>query len=334
MTDLRVAFIGAGRMGLTHIKNLAGFPGVQVRVVADVSHENAARAQAISKAERATTDIEAAITANDVDAVVISTPTNTHANLIELAARAKKAVWCEKPIALTLAETAQVAAVVREMNVPVQLGFMRRFDPGYVAAKRKITSGEVGRVETFRALSRDNKLPPNDYLKHSGGIFLDMAVHDLDLARFLVGEVEEVSAWGAAIIDERVLEAGDIDTAVAMLRFTNGALGVVDTSRRSEWGYDIRTEVAGSLGKVVVEAQQKTPMVFSRRVGFEADSFESFPDRFEDAYRLELAAFFEAVKVGRAPSPGPDDALETLRLALAATKSWREGRVVKVSEIR
>jgi myo-inositol 2-dehydrogenase/D-chiro-inositol 1-dehydrogenase len=320
-------------MGLTHIKNLAGFPGVHVRVVADVSPVNAARAQAISRAERVTTDIAAAITANDVDAVVISTPTNTHASLIDMAARARKAIWCEKPIALTLAETAQVAAVVREMNVPLQLGFMRRFDPGYVAAKRKIDSGEVGRIETFRALSRDNKLPSNEYLKLSGGIFLDMAVHDLDLARFLVGEVAEVSAWGAAIIDPRVLQVDDIDTAVAMLRFANGALGVVDTSRRSEWGYDIRTEVAGALGKVVVEAPQKTPLVFSRRVGFEADAFESFPDRFEDAYRLELVAFFEAVQAGRAPSPGPDDALETLRLALAATKSWREGRPVKVREI-
>jgi myo-inositol 2-dehydrogenase/D-chiro-inositol 1-dehydrogenase len=333
MSDIRIAFIGAGRMGVTHIKNLAGLGGIQVRVVADVSAENAEAVRAISKAKRATTDIEAALTASDVDAVVISTPTNTHAGLIEKAARAKKAIWCEKPIAVTLAETRHVVNVAREMNVPVQLGFMRRFDPGYAAAKRKIENGEVGRVETFRALSRDNKLPPISYLKSSGGTFLDMAVHDFDLARFLVGEVDEVSAWGATIIDERIREADDVDTAVTMMRFASGALGVVETSRRSEWGYDIRTEVAGSLGKVVVDAQQKTPMVFSRRVGFEADCFESFPDRFEDAYRLELVAFFDSLRAGRTPSPGPDDALKTLQLAIAATKSWREGRPVRVREV-
>ena len=332
-TDIRIAFIGAGRMGLTHIKNLAGLPGVQVRVVADVSAENAETARAISKAERVTTDIDAAITANDVDAVVISTPTNTHTGLIEKAARAKKAIWCEKPIALNMKETVQIVNTVKEMGVPVQLGFMRRFDPGYAAAKRKIDAGELGRIETFRALSRDNKLPPISYLKSSGGIFLDMAVHDLDLARFLVGEVEEVSAWGTVIIDEQVKEADDIDTGVAMLRFVNGALGVIEVSRRSEWGYDIRTEVAGSVGKVVVDGQQKTPMTFSRKVGFEGDFFESFPDRFADAYRLELVAFVEALRAGRTPSPGPDDALKTLQLALAVTQSWREERVVQVAQV-
>ena len=295
--------------------------------------ENAERARAISKAERATTDIDAAITANDVDAVIISTPTDTHISLIEKAARAKKASWCEKPIALDMQATERVVKIVEEMNVPVQLGFMRRFDPGYAAAKRKIDAGEVGRIETFRALSRDNKLPPNSYLKTSGGIFLDMAVHDLDLARFLVGEVDEVSAWGAVLIDERVKEADDIDTGVAMLRFANGVLGVVEVSRRSEWGYDIRTEVAGSVGKVVVDGQQKTPMTFSRKLGFEGNFFESFPDRFADAYRLELVAFIDALRTGRAPSPGPDDAMKTLQLALAVTKSWREGRVVRVSEV-
>ena len=332
--DIRIAFIGAGRMGVTHIKNLAGLPGVQVRVVADALLENAEHGRAISKAERATTDIDAAITANDVDAVVISTPTHTHASLIEKAARAKKAIWCEKPVALSLAETQRAAAVVREMGVPTQMGFMRRFDPGYAAAKRKIESGEIGRIEAFRALGRDTRLPPIEYLRGSGGIWLDMAVHDFDLARFLVGEVDEVSAWGAVLIDERVHEAGDIDTGVALLRFANGALGTIETARRSAWGYDIRTEVAGATGKLVIEGFQKTPITHSHSGGYHGDHFELFPDRFEAAYRLELVEFFEALRAGRTPSPGIDDALRTQQLALAATQSWREGRVVKVSEVK
>ena len=196
--DLRIAIIGAGRMGQTHIRNLGGITGVSVAVVADTVMANAEQGAAIARAERATTDIDSAIHAADVDAVVISTPTSTHADLMIKAAQAKKAIWCEKPVALSLAETQRVVQAVKENGVPTQLGFMRRYDPGYVAAKRKIETGEVGRIETFRAISRDNKLPPISYLKTSGGIFLDMAVHDFDLARFLVGEVEEVQCWHGA----------------------------------------------------------------------------------------------------------------------------------------
>ncbi|MDW8352441.1 MAG: inositol 2-dehydrogenase [Anaerolineae bacterium] len=329
-----VAFIGVGRMGLTHLRNLAAIPDVRVVVVADAKRETAEQGRAIARAERATDDVEGAITDPAVDAVVIVTPTATHAHLIEIAANAGKAIWCEKPIALDLDETQRIVALVSEKNVPMQIGFMRRFDPGYRAARQKIESGELGRIETFRALSRDTYPPALKFLKSSGGIFLDMAVHDFDLARYLVGEVEEVEAWGAVLIDERFREADDVDTAVTLLRFADGALGVVETARRSAWGYDIRTEVAGALGKVVVEASQKTPMTFSRRFGYEADHFESFPDRFEAAYRLELEAFFDALRTRRPPSPGPNDALETQRLALAAARSWRERRPVRVAEIQ
>ena len=210
---------------------------------------------------------------------------------------------------------------------------MRRFDPGYVRAKELIESGELGRVEQFRAYSRDTYPPPAKFIRDSGGSFLDMSVHDFDLARFLVGEVEEVSAWGSNIIDKRFADGGDVDTAVTMLRFRNGALGVVEMSRRSAWGYDIRTEVAGALGKVVVEAAHKTPLTWSRKFGFEGDHFENFPDRFEVAYRLEFEAFIRTLAEGGTPTPGPDEALETLRLALAAKRSWLEGRPVRVDEI-
>jgi myo-inositol 2-dehydrogenase/D-chiro-inositol 1-dehydrogenase len=162
---------------------------------------------------------------------------------------------------------------------------------------------------------------------------LDMSVHDLDLARFLVGEVEQVCAWASVLIDDKFAQANDADTAVTLLQFKNGVLGVIETSRRSNWGYDIRTEVAGSVGKVVVEAPQKTPLLFAKDFASSFDHYENFPDRFEVGYRLELEAFFSALRESRTPTPGPEDALESLRLALAVTKSWREKRPVKVSEI-
>ena len=328
-----VGFLGLGRMGETHLRNLAAISGVKVVVVADPAKENAERGRRMCGAETAVSDSFQAIEHPGVDAVIIVTPTDTHAALIEAAAMAGKAVFSEKPIALDLAETQRIVNLVRERKVPVQLGFMRRYDPGYARAKQKIEAGELGKLETFRALSRDTYPPSLKFLLGSGGLFLDMAVHDLDLARFLVGEVEEVCAWGDVLIDERFAQANDADTAVAMLRFKNGVLGVVETSRRSNWGYDIRTEVAGSVGKVVIEAPQKTPLLFAKDFSSSFDHFENFPDRFEVGYRLELEAFFAALREGRDPEPGPESALETLRLALAATKSWQERRPVKVSEI-
>jgi myo-inositol 2-dehydrogenase/D-chiro-inositol 1-dehydrogenase len=329
-----VAFLGVGRMGETHLRNLTGLGGVRVVAVADPNGEAAERGKVIANAEIALTDIEEAITHPGVDAVVIVTPTETHARLIEIAVQAGKAVFSEKPIALDLTETSRVVRLAQEKGASVQIGFMRRFDPGYSRAKNRIDQGELGRLETFRALSRDTYPPSLNFLLGSGGLFLDMAVHDLDLARFLVGEVEEVQAWGSVLIDERFAQANDADTAITLLRFKNGVLGVTETSRRSNWGYDIRTEVAGSIGKVVIEAPQKTPLLFARDFASSYDHFENFPDRFEKAYRVQLQSFFQDLQAGRKPSPGPEDALETLRLAIAVTKSWRESRPVKVSEIQ
>jgi myo-inositol 2-dehydrogenase / D-chiro-inositol 1-dehydrogenase len=329
-----IAFLGVGRMGETHLRNLVGLSGVRVVAVADPNREAAERGKVISSAEVALTEIEKAITHPGVDAVVIVTPTETHARLIELAVTDGKAVFSEKPIALELAETNRVVRLAQKRGALVQIGFMRRFDPGYAGAKARIEAGELGKLETFRALSRDTYPPSLNFLKSSGGLFLDMAVHDLDLARFLVGEVEEVQAWGAVLIDERFSQADDVDTATTLLRFQNGVLGVTETSRRSAWGYDIRTEVAGALGKVVVEAPQKTPLLFAREFSSTFDHFENFPDRFEKAYQLQLESFFKDLQEGKRPSPGPEDALETLRLAIAVTTSWKQQRPVKISEIQ
>jgi myo-inositol 2-dehydrogenase/D-chiro-inositol 1-dehydrogenase len=334
MQTFNVAFLGAGRMGSIHLRNLISLPGVHVRAVADARLQAAQTGAAIAWAERASDDLDATLRSSDVDVVLIATPTNTHAELIIKCVRAGKPVWCEKPVGLTLEETRRVVDAVESAGVPAMIGFMRRFDPGYAAAKRAIEAGEVGRVERFRAISCDFSPPPLAFIRTSGGIFVDMLIHDFDLARYLVGEVEEVSAWGSVLIDPGYADAGDVDTAVAMLRFVNGALGVLEGSRRTTWGYDIRTEIAGSRARLVIEASQKTPVLTSRSLGYAGDHYESFPDRFDAAYRAELDYFFTCLRAGVAPAPSMRDALESLRVALAATKSLKEGRPVKLGEIQ
>lgn len=329
-----VAVLGAGRMGLTHLRNLGAIANARVVVVADPDEGAALRGRDLARARRATTDPFEAIHDPDVEAVVIVTPTSTHAALIEAALRAGRAIFSEKPIAHDLAETGRIVDLWRDLGLPVQLGFMRRFDPGYERAKALIDSGSLGRIEQFRALSRDTFPPPLEFLRSAGGSFLDMSIHDLDLARFLVGEVDEVHAWAAVLFDERFAQADDWDTSLAMLRFRNGALGVVETARHSGWGYDIRTEVAGAAAKVVIDGDRKTPATLLHDMSATNDRYESFPDRFEAAYRRELEVFLADLAAGRTPSPGPDEALETLRLAVACTISWREGRPVRVGDVR
>ncbi len=331
--NIGVAVLGAGRMGRVHVRNLGAIPNANVIVVADPDAEAAERGRELARARRSSADPMEALHDPDVDAVVIVTPTTTHASLIEAALRAGKAVWTEKPIAQELSDTARIVDLWRETGIPVQVGFMRRFDPGYVRAKELIDAGALGRIEQFRALSRDTNPPPLEFLLTCGGSFLDMSVHDLDVARFLVGEVEEVHAWASVLFDERFAKADDWDTSVIMMKFRNGALGVVETARHSTWGYDIRAEVAGAEGKVVVDGGQKTPAVHFRDVATEGDLYGDFMDRFEVTYRRELEVFFDDLGAGRPVGPGPDDAYETLRLAVACTRSWREGRPVRLDEV-
>src|SRR5260370_4524205 len=212
-----VAFLGLGRMGETHLRNLLAISGVKVTVVEDAARARAEWGRAMTGAELALTEPEKAIEHPSVDAVIIATPTNTHARLIEVAANAGKAVFSEKPIALDLAETERIVRVVRDRKVPVQLGFMRRYDPGYAKAKAKIEAGELGKLETFRALSRDTYPPSLEFLLGSGGLFLDMSVRDFDLARVLVGEVDGVFAWGGVLNDERIAQANDAKTTFTIL---------------------------------------------------------------------------------------------------------------------
>jgi myo-inositol 2-dehydrogenase / D-chiro-inositol 1-dehydrogenase len=330
---IAVALLGAGRIGQEHAKNLAALPQVEVVVVCDPRIESAVAVRPLVRAKEVTPSPEEAVNRKDVDAVIICTPTDTHAALIEAAADTGKAVFCEKPVALDLTRTQQALASVAEKGVPFQIGFQRRFDSGYAEAKRRIEAGVLGRLDQFRTVGRDPAPPPKEYLAKSGGLFLDQAIHEFDIARFLMGDVIEVSAWGTVRFHPDAEEFDDIDTATTLLRFASGALGVVENSRRAVYGYDIVTEVFGENGKILVQAEPKTPLHEHNKDGYRLDHYHFFMDRFGPAFRAELEAFFQAVSNGKPPSPGPSDALESLKIALAATRSLKEGRSVKLTEI-
>jgi len=327
-----VALLGAGRMGMEHARTMLGVAEARVLAVADLNIQAAEAARCLLRAERVYADPEEAIHHPGVEVVVIVTPTDTHARYIERAALAGKAIFCEKPVAKSLEETRRVLEIVGHKGVPFQIGFQRRYDPPYLQARCKIEAGEIGQIEQFIAVMRDPAPAPLDYLRGSGGIFIDQSIHDIDCARFLVGEVEEVHAWGAVRVDPRIGEIGDVDTTNLSLRFANGALGVIQNSRRAIYGYDVRTEVFGSRGKLVMDATPKTPL-WQFGSGVSADHYYFFMDRFKEAYRLELEAFFHYLRKGETPTPGPKDALESLRIALAATRSLKEGRVVRLEEV-
>jgi myo-inositol 2-dehydrogenase / D-chiro-inositol 1-dehydrogenase len=330
---ISVALLGAGRIGQEHAKNLAALPQVEVVVVCDPRIESAEAVRPLVRAKDVTPSPEEAVNRKDVDAVIICTPTDTHAALIEVAAETGKAIFCEKPVALDLTRTQQALATVAEKGVPFQIGFQRRFDLGYAEAKRRIEAGVLGRLDQFRTVGRDPAPPPKEYLAKSGGLFLDQAIHEFDIARFLMGDVIEVSAWGTVRFHPDAEEFGDIDTATTLLRFASGALGVVENSRRAVYGYDIVTEAFGENGKIVIQAEPKTPLREYNKDGYRLDHYHFFMDRFGPAFRAELEAFFQAVSNGKPPSPGPSDAVESLKIALAATRSLKEGRSVKLTEI-
>jgi myo-inositol 2-dehydrogenase/D-chiro-inositol 1-dehydrogenase len=330
---IAVALLGAGRIGQEHARNLAALPQVEVVVVCDPRIESAVAVRPLVRAKEVTPSPEEAVNRKDIDAVIICTPTDTHAALIEAAAETGKAVFCEKPVALDLSRTQQALATVAEKGVAFQIGFQRRFDLGYAEAKRRIEAGVLGRLDQFRTVGRDPAPPPKEYLAKSGGLFLDQAIHEFDIARFLMGDVTEVSAWGTVRFHPDAEEFDDVDTATTLLRFASGALGVVENSRRAVYGYDIVTEVFGENGKILVQAEPKTPLREYNKDGYRLDHYHFFMDRFGPAFRAELEAFFQAVSNGKPPSPGPSDALESLKIALAATRSLKEGRSVKLTEI-
>jgi myo-inositol 2-dehydrogenase/D-chiro-inositol 1-dehydrogenase len=328
-TKVSVALIGLGRMGRIHAGNLAGrCRSAELAVVADADPRVAAEVGAELDVPW-TADPDQVLGDGAVRAVAVATPTVTHGDLAVRAAQAGKHVFCEKPIALDRPATVRTVEAVAATGVRFQVGFHRRYDPDWVAATRRIHAGEMGRPHLFRTSLRDMKPPPVEFLAGSGGFFVDVTIHDLDTARWMIGEVVEVSSYGTAA-DAAIREIGDIDTALVVLRFESGALGVIDNSRAAGYGYECSTEVMGELATTRIDRPQHRHYQWLTPAGATYGINRDFEERYPLAYAEEMEAFARCVRDDTAPEVTGLDALAAFDLATAADQSWRTGRTVRV----
>jgi myo-inositol 2-dehydrogenase/D-chiro-inositol 1-dehydrogenase len=336
MMSIKIGVIGAGRIGKLHAENLVHrIPDAEVSAIADVVLQAAQTTAAHLGIPVATADYHDLLADPNIDAVAICSATDTHAKIIIEAAEAGKHIFCEKPVDHDLAKIDAALAAVEKAGVKLQVGFNRRFDPNFRAVREAIVSGKIGEPQIVRITSRDPAPPPVEYIKVSGGIFLDMTIHDFDMIRFLIDSpVTEVFAAGSVLVDPAIGAAGDVDTAVITLRFENGAIGTIDNSRKAVYGYDQRVEVFGSKGAISAENNTPSRTTLSDASGVHSPQpLHFFLERYNDAYVLELQAFIDAVKHNTVTPVNGDDGRAPVVIGLAAWKSLRENRPVKLAEI-
>jgi len=334
---IRIGVIGTGRMGQWHARLIAdAIPGAQLAGIADVDRTRAERLARLLGVERWHAQYEDLLARGDIDAVVIATPSDTHAIVVCDAARAGKPIFCEKPLALSLPDTAAMKEAVERAGVFFQMGFMRRFDAGYAAAKRRIEQGEVGTPVVFKSSSRDPHRTSLEYAdpKNSGGMIIDMGIHDFDLARWFMGDVRTVHAIGGTLAYPELKTVGDLDNAIVSLVFADGRLGVVDLSRNGIYGYDISTELLGTAGTLRIGYLRERPIFVMTRNSVAHDTVPYFMERFAGAYTAQLQNFAENVLAGTPPPITLDDGIEALRVAVAAYRSYETGKPVDVSTVR
>ncbi|OQP87606.1 inositol 2-dehydrogenase [Rhizobium rhizosphaerae] len=328
---VRFGLLGAGRIGKVHAKAVSGDAKAKLVAVADAFP---AAAQAIADAYGCDVrTIEAIEAADDIDAVVICTPTDTHADLIERFARAGKAIFCEKPVDLDAERVRACLQVVEETGAKLMVGFNRRFDPHFMAVRQAIEDGRIGAVEMVTIISRDPGAPPVEYIKRSGGIFRDMTIHDFDMARFLLGEEPvTVTAHAAVLVDPEIGKAGDFDSVSVILETASGRQAIISNSRRATYGYDQRIEVHGSKGVVSAENQRAVSIEIANGDGYTRPPLHDFfMTRYTEAYANEIARFIAAIEEGATISPSGKDGLAALLLADAALQSVKEKRRIDVS---
>ena len=324
--------LGAGRIGKTHATAILGIPGTKLAAVFDPIDAAADHIVQMSGARRAT--VEDILADKSIDAVLICTPTDMHADQIELAAKAGKAIFCEKPVDLSADRVRACLKTVEATKAKLMIGFNRRFDTNFAAARARIDAGDIGTVELVQITSRDPGPPPVDYVKRSGGLFRDMMIHDFDMARFLLGddEIVGVSATGSVLVDPAIGAAGDVDTATATLRTKAGKIAVITNSRRATYGYDQRIEVHGSKGAVSAANVHNNTVTVANKDGYhDAPLLDFFMERYAAAYRTELQSFVKAITSGAAISPTGLDGLKALELADAAVKSMQSKTEISVS---
>jgi myo-inositol 2-dehydrogenase/D-chiro-inositol 1-dehydrogenase len=335
MKQVNIAVIGTGRMGSVHTRNLARLiPQANLVAVCDIRLEVAQAVADELGIQRVVRDYHELLADKDIEAILIATSTDTHAFIMKDVAAAGKHIFCEKPLALNLADIDTALAAVDEAGVKLQVGFNRRFDKSFQRVRELVASGEIGRPCILRITNRDPELPAMEFLRVSGGMFLDMTIHDFDMARFQVGEVEEVYATGGVLIEPELKEFGDIDTNVVTLKFANGAVGAIDNSRKAVYGYDQRLEVFCSNGTAMANNEAENTAVKGDPDGFHsARPPHFFMQRYAPCYVDEVRRFLECVRDDKpTPTTGADGRAAVV-LGYAAWKSLRENRPVKVSEV-
>jgi myo-inositol 2-dehydrogenase/D-chiro-inositol 1-dehydrogenase len=330
---IKACLIGAGRMGRDHAKHIQMTQDARLYSVVD---PDLATAKDIASKYGATAyaTAEEALADPQVEAVVIASPTNTHADLIELCAKAKKPIFCEKPIDLNIKRIDECLKIVQEYNVPLLIGFNRRFDPSFQSLGTKLFNGDIGKVELISISSRDHTLPKKEFLKTSGGLFRDMMIHDFDMARWLLQEEPtEIYAAGSCLIDPSIDAFGDLDTAMVILKTKSGAICHINNSRRSAYGYDQRIEVFGEHGMLKAHNLAPTTLEFSSAHGITKDKpHPSFPQRYQEAYRIEMDHFFhDVIKGGKQPYTTAKDGRRAIVIANAAEESYKTGKPIKIT---
>jgi myo-inositol 2-dehydrogenase/D-chiro-inositol 1-dehydrogenase len=336
MEKLKIGIIGAGRIGKVHTETIVQkIPEAKIVSIADVNLDeakNLAERFGISNYSDSHKDI---IENPEIDSVIICSPTNTHAEYIVESAKAKKHIFCEKPIDLDLATIQNAINIVEKNNVKLMVGFNRRFDSNFKKIKEMVAEGKIGNPHILKITSRDPAPPSPEYISISGGMFLDMTIHDFDMARFIVGsEVEEVYTNASIMVDEKIGEAGDVDTAIITLKFLNGAMGVIDNSRKAVYGYDQRLEIFGSKGMIRVDNNAPDNHKYYSENGVHASlPLNFFMDRYIEAYASEIKEFCQAIISKRQISVGGIDGLIAVAIGKAAKLSADEKRPVKLNEI-
>ncbi|MDR3114590.1 MAG: inositol 2-dehydrogenase [Treponema sp.] len=336
--EVRIGLIGIGRIGKIHAVNSARhIPGARLEGIADIALPPEQQSWAKGLGVRLlSTDPQDILQDPAIDGVVICSATHTHADLIIAAAAAGKHIFCEKPIDLSVPRVKAALAAVKEAGVILQVGFNRRFDHNFKRIRELIHAGDLGAVQLIKITSRDPAPPPPAYVAGSGGIFMDMMIHDFDMARFLAGrEITQVYAAGAVLIDPEIGKAGDVDTAIVTLTFANGALGVIDNSRKAVYGYDQRVEVFGSKGAALAENDLPNRVRVFTAAGVTGEKpLHFFLERYKEAYIAELASFVDAVSHHTPAQVSGAEGLENMYAALAAGKSLKEKRPVFIDEVR
>ena len=333
---VKIAVIGTGRMGSVHARNIARqIPEAELVAVCDIRLEVAQAVADELGIQRVVKDYHDLLDDKEIEAILIASSTNTHAFMMKDVAAAGKHIFCEKPLALELDNIDDALAAVAKAGVKLQVGFNRRFDKSYQRVREIVASGEIGRPCILRITNRDPDFPSMEFLRVSGGIFLDLAIHDFDMVRFQLGEVEEIYAMGGVLINPELNEFGDIDTDVVTLRFANGAVGAIDNSRKAVYGYDQRLEVFCSNGTAIANNEEETTVVKGNTNGMlSAKPPYFFMQRYAPCYVEEVRQFVECVRDDKPTPTNGEDGRAAVVLGYAAWKSVRENRPVKISEIK